>query len=793
MEKTLDGANHLAAGMAFATDTNSTSSVYVFGGMCPNTTTATVDTWTQSANYSNAMLNLQPNQSPQNSSDSFSFQLSIAPSRGPPIAEAGLTITALSPTFSVPSDPGSGGQNQNFVLIGGHTQTAFINTSHIALYSLPEQSWTFIPVDLPDIPSTDLARRDLNSIDSRSGHTALLTSDGKRVIVFGGWVGDVTQSAVPQLVVLELGAGYGGAGDWKWTIPHQSGPGPSSGSGIYGHGAAMLPGDVMMIVGGYGIPSGANSRRKRQAPAANSNTYFLNVTSNTWITSYDHPQLSKPPGSLKHSTSDRAAKRAGLGAGLTLGMLAIIIAVIIYFWYSRRLKKRRDKREEDLHRLAVGAQSFNPVRPSDSFSHRSTSEMTTSDQPQGMAYPRPVGPQTFRTEPEAERTGLLFEIPSPTRGLRRSLHSRGVYQPAPRFDNGRRTPDFISTIHPIDERDEYEEDPSHSSRSADQETIQRKDFDLLSNVPVLNPFQDPERSRSPSPQSPQARETEIRRWVNDWTKADALMQQQGGRLSPEKTDRTSSTLSDQSARSLLSTSSWQPSAGTITRTMSQRSAALFSTLPFRSTNDTTPMDMHGPSPQHRRSNSAKIYTGGERVVETPSSFATAKTSLPQERQEGDVFMDEESSPIKMPGRARGFMGSLRRAFTGDRSSSASPEHQISNSSSPTKANYNDTEMLQRNTSTSGAFWKARQGAKDWDAGGRQKDADSGEAEEGEDWDIESAVQNRVVQVMFTVPKDKLRVVNRGDEDGASILSTNANSMAEGEAGPSEGKGKQIEE
>ncbi|KAF3028719.1 hypothetical protein E8E12_000477 [Didymella heteroderae] len=38
-----------------------------------------------------------------------------------------------------------------------------------------------------------------------------------------------------------------------------------------------------------------------------------------------------------------------------------------------------------------------------------------------------------------------------------------------------------------------------------------------------------------------------------------------------------------------------------------------------------------------------------------------------------------------------------------------------------------------------------------------------------DWDAEAATERRVVQVLFTVPKPKLRVVN-ADPDGSSILS-----------------------
>jgi len=50
------------------------------------------------------------------------------------------------------------------------------------------------------------------------------------------------------------------------------------------------------------------------------------------------------------------------------------------------------------------------------------------------------------------------------------------------------------------------------------------------------------------------------------------------------------------------------------------------------------------------------------------------------------------------------------------------------------------------------------------------------AEDEDEWDIERAVENRVVQVMFTVPKEKLRVVNHdfmsddGSEGGGSLRS-----------------------
>ena len=519
----LDGANYLTSAVAFSSTSNATSEMYIFGGMCPNLTSSEIN-WTQAANYSNTMLTIQSSQ--PSSPSPQAYKLGSSSSRGPPVAEAGFSITPLQPTYFNASDGSSTqSQNQNFVLLGGHTQQAFINMSQVALFSLPEQSWTFLPVNMASAPpNTDLTARDPTEVDSRSGHTALLTLDGKSVIVFGGWVGDVTNPAEPQLAVLELGEGYGGSGDWKWSLPSQTGPGLEAGTGLYGHGATMLPGNVMMIVGGYQIPASSGSKTKRANPAMSVTTYFFNTTSSSWITTYTHPMVSASQGTPMGATADSSsvAKKAGLGAGITLGILAVTFLIMVYLWYSRRLKRRRDAREAELRNLAAGAQRFHLSGSSRNDSERQTSEMATVD---CTGRPRDIYPwassnggqslsRSSRGEPEAERTGLLFEIPSPTRGLRRSLHSRGTYQPAPRYEDGRRVPGF-STIHPIDERDEYDEDNIDGSPAGQNETIHRGDYNVLSSVPVLDPFRDPvDGSRTPSPQSPQDRELEVRNWVS---------------------------------------------------------------------------------------------------------------------------------------------------------------------------------------------------------------------------------------------------------------------------------------
>ena len=783
------GANYLASAIAFSPSAESSFQMYVFGGICPNVTGGSSGSeWTGDAKYSNSMLVIEP----AGPSVPETYMLSVSSSRGPPIPEAGFTMTPLEPTTS-PSATDNENQHRNqiFVLLGGHTQTAFINMSQVALFSLPEQTWSFIPVDPPsDSPKTDLAARDSAMIDPRSGHTAVLTPDGQRIVVFGGWVGDVRTAADPQLAVLELGSGYGGNGDWHWTIPSPNGLGPNTSSGLYGHGATMLPGDVMMITGGY-VTSGTNMAKSRRSDfSMNTNVYFLNTTSNAWMSTYTHPETpSDRAGSAdtKHLTG---SKRVGLGAGLTFGVLAIIAIIVVYFWYSKRLKRRQDAREDELRHLGFDAhRSHSSMLRAESAS-QPVGDMMTKEActlAQGCSE-RPAS--RHNRDAEAERTGLLFEIPSPTRGLRRSLHSRGNYQPAPWYDDNRLARGS-GNIHPIDERDEYD-DEHDVDVGLSRSEVKREDCRLVSSAPVLDPFRDPDMSRTPSPQSPaRERELEQQKWVNDWAAADALMHQRG-RQSPDKTDRTSSSLSDQSARSMVSAQSWQHSVGTISRSMSQRSGALFSARPLSPPiTQNTALPSHGvqrtqsmtmtTSPANRRSQSLTLVSNPRRTT-TSESILTIAPSFTQLQSEGEALLGgfQDRSPTRTQSRAREFMGSIRRVFTGtDRSASASPENgDLSASSSPTKCHHHgDPAGLPRRAASTGAMlWQKRQGARDWNAHAGSSQGEVNPVQEGrdaddEEWDVESAVERRVVQVMFTVPKEKLRVVNRGpDGDGISVVS-----------------------
>ncbi|KAK0930430.1 hypothetical protein LTR29_016735 [Friedmanniomyces endolithicus] len=623
----LAGANFLASGIAFSevlggsyNDTN----LFVFGGMCP-LANSTADTWTSAAEYSNHMLTLAPNASTD-------YDISMVANRGPPIAEAGFSITPLSPTYSEAASSGSGSQKQqqDFVLLGGHTQAAFINMSQVALFSLPQESWTFLAVSQPSSAATmtksDLSARQAATaeVEPRSGHTAVLTEDGECVVLFGGWVGDVGTAAEPQLAVLRLGAGFGGTGDWSWSALAESNSSSSPGDGLYGHGAAMLPGGVMLVVGGYAIPASSSSSSsaassKRAVQSANSQIYFYNVSANTWMDTYTPPADLSPGADHSHGALSNVSQKAGLGAGLGIGAAVLIALLIFYLWYTRRLKRARDARGRSLL-----------SRSSDGSLERTEKHMTDQSGTEGRggdvaavgrfwnvwdssgnASAHQDGAAQMQEGDAAGSTALFVNIPSPTRGLRKGVAGRNYqYHAAPRYED-KRVSRGSANIPTITEHDEEEDWPLSAGGSREPQSLTDAERKLRELERVLNspdPFSDQEPNPLGShPVSPElaqgdtirrvstgltfssvqpprrdsiADRAELPAWPTEphntttttTTAASEpllpLRQQETGRTSPSKTsERTSSTLSEHSAAS---------AGPSLTRTMSSRTGTMLS-------------------------------------------------------------------------------------------------------------------------------------------------------------------------------------------------------------------------
>ncbi|RMZ15344.1 hypothetical protein D0860_01686 [Hortaea werneckii] len=748
------GPNWLAGGFTYSDYQNSNVSntkVFVFGGMCP-LESSTNEQWTKSANYSNSMVAL----SASAEAGYTDYDISLAAATGPPIAEAGFSITPLAPTYTLNSDGEAQTQQQDIVLLGGHTQTAFINMSQVALFSLPQESWTFLPVEQPDDLKTDLAaRQEVTEVEPRSGHTAVLSEDGSTVFLFGGWVGDISTPAQPQMAILEFGSAYGGAGGWKWSIPEAGSSSPlASGEGIYGHGAAMLPGGVMMIVGGYSISSSAST--KRQATSDESRIWLYNTSSKSWVDSYSPPPVDTQTSS--NTTNQNHAQAVGLGTGLGIGGALLLGVVAFYFWYSKRVKRARDDRGRALLSRSSdasfgGARIEHPFMQMDNGIDGRASDVSAPDHYWNVWHDT-AGSYPMR-EPQMEQqtgsgTGLFLSVPSPTRGLRKGVAGKNYqYHAAPSYDEQRITR-HGGNIPPIAERED--EDDSIAGRDREEETLLRAQQRLRAIERALSmedPFADDNREvPNPLGSHPPSRENDGKETVRrvptsanrissmpakqptmskgsepNWTSYEdspaqqPLLSVETGRTSPIKSleDRTVSTLSDKSHRT-----------NSLTRTMSTRSGVLLqAAMAARSTSNS--------SPEHMTSN------GTFRAPNELDEHEPASAILPRPRTRFPIG--------STPRRAASDGGALLRQKRGQK-------------------DWAEDNLFPR--------YRDDPDPGDW---GEPLRSSMDEQQAEEDWDVEDAANNRDVQVMFTVPKSRLRVVNATDTDRLSTRSASESQVS----------------
>ena len=853
---TTTGVNFLASSIAFSATSQSNATIYSFGGMCPLANSSGGD-WTSTATYSQQVTIFEPD-----SRSKYDFELGT--SKGQPIAEAGFSITPLQPTFSNHTS-GSQSRQQNFLLLGGHIQNAFINMSQVALFSLPETSWSFLPI-ISDVQSSP------PSVEPRSGHTALLSSDGSRIVVFGGWVGDLTSPAEPQLAILNVGTGYGGSGSWSWSSSPAPQPSGLEGEGIYGHGAVMLPGDVMMVSGGYSIASSGSTRIKRAAQASNVQSLFFNVTSNKWIDSYDPPPIQNTQSSQDISSGllRTQPQKVGFGVGLTLGLLAIGLAALIGWIIARRYRRERVLKEQELREKEI--------EELDAIAQPYQGEGTGIRAWQAGARPNDGRQGIWKDSGvrDAERTGMDLDVPSPHRGLRRSMQARS------RFDE-RRWSRGSGNIHPIEEGDEEDEirpvsaddpfkDPEPLTSDANAKTVRR--------VPTIL-------SRENAPSPAEQRDQEMQGWVHEWARKNSLPS--SGRHSPDKSDRTISDLSETSALSHLSNQLDQVGDGARHAPINNRSNSLLrlispfhnpftgsSSVPGSPTHDSNPSPTRHPP---RSAGADSFQTAHSHLADRQAESETLLghvQPLSEYRSWYDPEADADAEPVftRRTGPLRAvpttkvgsWVGSVRRAInTASRSASMTStsarvagalggfvSHEPSSTaSSPTKertrglgmrvgmddAEYNPdigpSSQPVRRSASDGAnlLWSsAKRGTQNWGVeaderrtnslaasqrpgwrgargearpqwngakesnGGAGSDcptehpdpiARAGQREErlhdtadSDDWDVEAAARERSVQVMFTVPRERLRVVN-ADPEGASLRSVDTGGTGRG--------------
>lgn len=748
--------NSLGASLAFSSQLEPSVSepvLYSFGGMCANASDAS--DWQSGGRYSNDMLK---------ASLSDDAAISAVPSRGP-VREAGFTLTRLQPSLSTRGETVT--QQASYVMLGGHTQEAFINMSTAAVWNLPEETWSFVNVKASsgagELRGAVAARGEKSAIDSRSGHTAVLSEDGSSLVLFGGWVGDVSRAAQPQLIVLKMGASYD---EWEWVVPEEQ----PDGTGVYGHGAALLPGNVMMVHGGYEIEASSWRLSKRQS--FSDGPQFLDLSSMKWSSSYTNPSRGGSSDTNK-SPDDQdedggRAKRLGLGVGLGVGLPVLLVAAGLLLFCRRYTRRRRTMRDDAIAALAQDRALFLPGEPDmaerdhegDAFAHGQPSWYTGGGDPYDLGA-RSLGSDTLR----GGRQGLgLAPMQVPRKPVARA--SRGTYQSvAP------------SGIHPIAEADEETEQgralPEPESNPPTPTSQPHSDpFANAVPVPPLHPA-----GRASATPSPERADADVQGWMTDVDAAEGLLARRGRRsrgTSPAKTARAAQAWEDDARTGSNLSESARSAISTITRSTSGRS--------------------------HIRGGFGLLPTAEPRVGSSSSnspSYGTAKSSFTMLQAEGpgllhgaapeaehydppahhDEQEDEDvpGSPSKMKPR-RGWLGSLRRVFA---PAAEAPESATRDSFECGPA---DFEPHRLSSIGGGSLLRRKQGKHAWEDAlpdAKRESGTEGRSSGETDWDIERAVEQRLVQVMFTVPREPLRVVNaevEGDEASVEGRASPARSL-----------------
>ncbi|RKF74971.1 putative galactose oxidase kelch beta-propeller protein [Golovinomyces cichoracearum] len=668
----LPGAQFLSRGISFSplVDGNSTqTNMYIFGGMCPKQNAST-ENWQSAARYSNQMLRISQ-------ASDLNYTIDMTSSRSSAVAEAGFSLTGLIPSFLNTSNITT--QQRSYVLIGGHTSDAFISMSQIAIWNLPEEAWNFVKVDMPlatKLNSQSAIDDDSRILDCRSGHTAVLSEDGSKIIVFGGWVGNISQSAYPQLAVLELGAGYGGLGNWEWSIPKNQ----PSGTGIYGHGAIMLPGNVMMIVGGSDI-----SLPLKRAAVPELKAMFFNATSLEWISSYTNP------GYVSDQNIHQGTSSLGIRIAVGLGLVAIAGIVLLSVGY-RRHRSQKDQRENNIRSLSEMATNLN-VGPKP--------EMKSTDG--GGLFPWSNNGWNNRYEPqdyddphsESHRPTARYEnldsggngldefvyvLPTSTKAKQRASfypRSRGGYQTGNYESSG------LGVIHPIyeaDENDEIDQDDGdlgvahgNSVSAEDRKKKINRNSDPFKDPQIYhasssgqNPFR-----RAKTPESDiLARERNIKEWVSDWAEGDIVMSSEARlqstitRNSPSRratvvtastpdsvtAEEDRSSISNFSERTDKSHVASELALGHSTSLMS-RSTSLRSFImginPFSSNNHPTTARLDSGNTDHEAISDGKVASihsaqnvasGSANSSRSVKSFRSAQTSVQSRTNEGEHLL-----------------------------------------------------------------------------------------------------------------------------------------------------------
>ena len=302
--------------------------IFLFGGMCASSNASI-----SSSIYSSSLASIYPD---------LSSPPLLPHYLNSPIGHAGFSITPLKP---IPT------YKHQYLLIGGHSSSGFVGLDKLAVFTYRESpstsidgegeggSWKYVSASFR-IPGKD----DHQQLSPRSGHASVLSADGSKIFVFGGWVGEAGANtmkiAEPQVIILDMASDT----TWVWKTGNSTlpiGDSTDKTSGLFGHAAVLLDHEVIFIAGGYVFTNGAAVGVER-----NTQGFLYNITSDSFITRYRPfkktfdipPSLPPPIQDLTRGETPSAAKIRALAVigAVIAGVLLVSGAIIFITWYRRK-------------------------------------------------------------------------------------------------------------------------------------------------------------------------------------------------------------------------------------------------------------------------------------------------------------------------------------------------------------------------------------------------------------------------------------------------------------------------
>lgn len=396
-------------------------------------------------------------------------------------------------------------------------------------------------------------------------------------------------------------------------------------------------------------------------------------------------------------------------------------------------------------------------------------------------------------EGTAERTGLLMDPPSPVKNNRPPVVPPVSNRSFSYRNSEYRRSDTTGDIHPIDEREEDE-----AFRENLMATIPTGTRPTVKMAEPEDPFSD----------TPYATPRSTIFGVGLGPFYSRRKDIGSVDVESPKTERTATNLSDNSAFSFASS---QP-IGVV-----NQARGILVDRPMSWGSGRQSLEYLAETSAHSDPDGV---APSEKSV-SADSYSTAQTNLSHRQSENDSLLFDAldpippSSPSKLPRESKPkasdwVMNTMRRALTMTR---RSPDSQLNSDSSTASTAHRASGIDRRSTlgsgqqsassgpstprravSASAELFRRKQGAKDWNARKRASDdvfntarstrddlfigapgylgdeVGFGDDEEDvHDWDLEGAAETRRVQTTFTVPREKLRVVNAaaGDIDSTS--------------------------